>query len=175
ERGTVLLRVRLQQRAGDAVTDRAGLAGEAAAGYGALHVKLAGGAGGLERLTADHLQGLQTEVVVDGAVVDLDLTGTTREQTNAGNGGLSSAGAVEISLFRCIHQLVPPLLIPNFGLLRLMVVVLAGENLETGRRLAADRVLRQHALDRELHRKLRLLVHQGLVLNFLQAADPAGV
>jgi hypothetical protein len=90
------------------VTDCAGLAGEAAAGYGALYVELALGAGYFERLTANHLQGLETEVVVDGAVVDLDLTGAAREKTNAGNRGLSSAGAIEICLLRCIHQLILP-------------------------------------------------------------------
>ena len=86
----------------------AGVAGEAAAGYGALYVELALGAGYFERLTANHLQGLETEVVVDGAVVDLDLTGAAREKTNAGNRGLSSAGAIEICLLRCIHQLILP-------------------------------------------------------------------
>ena len=60
------------------MTDCASLAGEAAAGYGALYVELALGAGYFERLTDDQLQGLQTEVVVDGAVVDLDLTGAAR-------------------------------------------------------------------------------------------------
>ena len=94
ERGTVLLGVSLEQCARDAVADRTSLAGEAAAGYGALYVELAGGVRRFERLTANHLQGLETEVVVNRTVVDLDLTGAAREQTNAGNGGLSSAGAV---------------------------------------------------------------------------------
>lgn len=67
----VLVRISLQQSTSDAVTDCASLTGEAAAGYGALYVELALGAGYFERLTANHLQGLETEVVVDGAVVDL--------------------------------------------------------------------------------------------------------
>ena len=90
------------------MTDCASLAGEAAAGYGALYVELALGAGYFERLTANQLQGLDTELFVDCAVVNLDLTGAAREKTNAGNRGLSSAGAIEICLLRCIHQLILP-------------------------------------------------------------------
>ena len=56
-----------------------------------------------------------------------------------------------------------------------MIVVLASKYLQTGSGLTADGILRQHALNCELHSELRLLSHQGLVLNFLQTADPAGV
>src|SRR5699024_577878 len=89
---TILIRICLQQGTRDAVTDCASLAGEATANDGALDVELIGGVRCLQRLTNDQLQGIEAEVIVDGAVVDLDLTGTAREQTNSCNRGLSSAG-----------------------------------------------------------------------------------
>ena len=107
-------------------------------------------------------------------VVDLDLTGAAREKTNAGNRGLSSAGAIEICLLRCIHQLILPYF-SQFSASEPDDCVLASKYLQTGSGLTADGILRQHALNCELHSELRLLSHQGLVLNFLQTADPAGV
>ena len=38
-----------------------------------------------------------------------------------------------------------------------------------------QRVLGQHALDSDLHRELRLLLHQDAILGLLQTAGPAGV
>ena len=51
----------------------------------------------------------------------------------------------------------------------------AGVNAKAGELIAAEAVLREHALDGELHRKLGALVHELLILNFLESADPAGV
>src|SRR5688500_13051774 len=51
----------LDQRAGDAQTDRAGLAGGAAARCGDDHVELVGVLGQLERLAHDHARGLAAE------------------------------------------------------------------------------------------------------------------
>ena len=65
--GSAVLGVDGQQGAGDAVTDSAGLAGNAAAGDGDNDVNLAQHVGGDQGLTDDQLQGLQTEVVVDVA------------------------------------------------------------------------------------------------------------
>ena len=39
----------------------------------------------------------------------------------------------------------------------------------------ADHIARHHAADSQLHGQLGALPHQGAVLHFLQAADPAGV
>ena len=51
----------------------------------------------------------------------------------------------------------------------------AGVNAKAGELIAAEAVLREHALDGKLHRKLGALVHELLILNFLESADPAGV
>ena len=86
----------------------AGLAGDAAAGDGGNDVHLAGVAGGLQGLTDDHLQGIQAEVIVDVTAVDDDGAGAVGEQVDAGDRGLSAAGAVQIGLLRLIHSLAPP-------------------------------------------------------------------
>ena len=61
------------------MTDCTSLAGEAAAGYSANDVKLLSGLSSFQRLTNDQLQGVQTEVVVEGTIVDGDFTSTARE------------------------------------------------------------------------------------------------
>ena len=54
-----------------------------------------------------------------------------------------------------------------------MVVLRACVYLQTGCSLAADRILREHTLHCQLNCQLRTLSHEGLVLGFLQAANPA--
>ena len=107
EGGTVL-GVDLQQSAGNAVTDSAGLAGHTAAGDGGLDVHLAQGIGGGQRLTHDELQGLQAKVIVDVPAVDGDSAGAVGEEMHAGHGGLPAAGAIQIRLLALIHSFVPP-------------------------------------------------------------------
>ena len=109
--GSAVALIDQQQGAGDAVADGAGLAGNAAAGNGGLDVNLADGAGGDQGLTDDELQGIQTEVVVDITAVDGDRAGAVGDEVNAGNGGLSAAGAVHIGLLALIgcHISLPPL------------------------------------------------------------------
>ena len=46
---------------------------------------------------------------------------------------------------------------------------------QTGQRILADDVVGQHTLNSQLHSQLGLGLHQGAVLNFLQAAHPTGV
>ena len=77
--GTVVLAGQ-QQGAGDAVTQGAGLAGHAAAGDGGHNVHLAGVAGGVQGLTDHHLQGVQTEILIDAPAVDGDGAGAVGEQ-----------------------------------------------------------------------------------------------
>src|SRR5699024_5364374 len=95
----------------DAVADRAGLAGDAAACNAADNVELLVGLGEDERLTDDGLQGVKAEVIVDVAVVDRDLA-RALVNSYARNGALSSAGAVEI---RCliVHVRLPPIKVPR--------------------------------------------------------------
>src|SRR5688572_6613100 len=62
----------LEQRTRDAVTDRAGLAGRAAAGDRDLEVEARQRVGELERLANQHARGLATEVVLDRLAVDRD-------------------------------------------------------------------------------------------------------
>src|SRR5690606_25951424 len=83
----------LDQRTGDAPTDRTGLAGGAAAGNGDVDVELVGRLGQLERLAHDHARGLAAEELVDRALVDGDLA-IALAQVDAGGGGLAAAGAV---------------------------------------------------------------------------------
>ena len=70
--GRTVAVLNLEQRTGDAVTDRAGLAGHAAAGHGGCDVELAQGIGRREGLTNDELQGLETKVVIQRTAVDGD-------------------------------------------------------------------------------------------------------
>ena len=63
-----------QQGTGDAVTDSAGLAGNAAAADGNDNIDLVDQLSGDQGLTNDQLQGLQTEVIIDVAAIDDDGT-----------------------------------------------------------------------------------------------------
>ena len=85
------------------MTDSTSLAGEAAALNLDLDVELAFDTDALDGLLDDVLQGLHTEVVIQSTIVDGDDAGAAGDQTDASNRALSSAGAVEISLLRCIH------------------------------------------------------------------------
>ena len=100
---SAVLGVQIQQGAGDAVTDSAGLTGNAAAGDGDNNINLAGHIGGNQRLIDDQLQGVQTEVVVDLAAVDDDGAGAVLINANTGDGGLPTAGAVVILLLALVH------------------------------------------------------------------------
>ena len=88
----------------------AGLAGNAAALHGGNDVHLAQGIGGVQGLTDHHLQGLQTEVIVDVAAVDGDGAGAVGEQVHTGHGGLTTSGAVQIGILGLIHVSFPPYL-----------------------------------------------------------------
>ena len=68
-----ILFVCLAQGAGDAVTDRACLACEAAAFDGDVDVELTGCVGRLERLTDDNFQCLKSKIIFDVTLVDCDL------------------------------------------------------------------------------------------------------
>src|SRR5690606_3627917 len=83
----------IDQRTGDAQTDRTGLAGGTPAGNGDVDVELVGRLGQLERLAHDHPRGFTTEKLFDGALVDGDVA-LTLAQVHAGGGGLAAAGAV---------------------------------------------------------------------------------
>ena len=98
----------LQQSAGHAEADSTGLAGEAAALNLHIQVELTGDTHQLQGLLDDGLQSVQTKVVVKLPVVDGDLAAAAGNQTDAGDRALSSAGAIEISFFRCIHLRNPP-------------------------------------------------------------------
>ena len=91
------------------MTDGAGLAGNAAAADGDDNVNLAQQVGGDQGLTDDHLQGVQTEVVVDVAAVDGDVTGAVLVNADTGDGGLPAAGAVEILSLALVHNSLPPI------------------------------------------------------------------
>ena len=102
---TVLL-VLLQQSAAQAVADSASLTGNTAARNADDDVVLALQAQQDQRRTDDQLQGLQTEVAVDVAIVDGDLAGAG-VNANAGNGILTTTSAVELR-FGFVHIRLPP-------------------------------------------------------------------
>ena len=102
QRGTVL-GVQHNQSAGNAVTDSAGLAGNAATCDGANDINGTQGLGGDQGLTNDQLQGVEAEIIVDVTAVDGDGTGTALVHANTGNGVLTSAGAVLILSLALVH------------------------------------------------------------------------
>ena len=106
--GCAVLSVDAEESAGNAMTDSAGLAGNAAALDGADDVNLADGVGADQGLTNDELQGIETEVVVDVTAVDDDGAGAVLVNANAGDGRLTSAGAVLILSLAFVHDLLPP-------------------------------------------------------------------
>src|SRR4249919_1711433 len=87
----------LDQGAGDAEADGAGLAGDAAAFDGDRDVELVGHFGQLERLAHDHARGFAAKELVELTAVDGDGA-FTRTQEHAGGGGLATAGAVVVLL-----------------------------------------------------------------------------
>src|SRR5213075_3012956 len=89
----------------DAVTNGAGLAGDATARHGHGEVELVGELHGLERLPHDHAAGLATEELVERTIVHRDLAGTGLH-VDAGRGGLAAAGAV-VRLCLGGHSSVP--------------------------------------------------------------------
>ena len=96
------------QSAGDAVSDSAGLAGNAATGDGDRDVDLAQHVSGDQGLTDDQLQGVQAEVLIDVPTVDDDGAGAVLINANTGHGGLPAAGAVGILLLALVHSSLPP-------------------------------------------------------------------
>src|SRR3954463_11767569 len=91
------LRLVAGERGRDAVADRAGLAGEAAALDGRDHVILALAVGDVEHLVDDQAQGRPGEIDRLVAPVDDDLAGAGL-QPDAGDGVLAAAGGVGAAL-----------------------------------------------------------------------------
>src|SRR5688572_8544851 len=83
----------LDQAAGDAEADGAGLAGDATTLDGDRDVELVGHLGQLERLAHDHARGLAAEEFVEQTAVDGDLAAAAAQE-HAGGGGLATASAV---------------------------------------------------------------------------------
>src|SRR3984885_1721152 len=81
------------QRARNAVPDRAGLAGDAATAHVHADVELGGQLHHLERLAHDHAAGLATEELIDRTLVDGDAAGTGLH-INARRGALAPAGTI---------------------------------------------------------------------------------
>src|SRR6185312_5311956 len=82
----------LDQRAGDAEADRAGLAGDAATRNVDLDVELVGHLGQFERLAHDHARGFAAEELVQRLAVDNDRAAALAQEHACG-GGLAAAGA----------------------------------------------------------------------------------
>src|SRR3954471_10244101 len=87
----------LGQRLGDAVTHRAGLARQAAAGHRGDDVELAVALADVERLLDHHLLGRAREVDLLVTAIDGDLAGA-KLHPDAGDGVLAPAGRVGAAL-----------------------------------------------------------------------------
>ena len=98
----------LEQGAGDAMAQSAGLTADAAALDSSHDVHLALAGGGHQGLTDDHLEGIEAEVLLNIPAVDGDGAGAAGVDLDAGDRGLSAASAVQIGLFRLIHVSLPP-------------------------------------------------------------------
>ena len=85
-------RVKLQQRPGNAMPHRAGLAVRPAAADIDARVEFFHVAGDGQRLCHSHPQGFERKIAVERAAVDGDLAAAGRE-THPGHGGLAPAGA----------------------------------------------------------------------------------
>ena len=83
--GGAELGVDAEKCACNAMTDGACLAGDAAAFDGADQIDLAQQIGSSQRLTDNHLQGVQAEVLIDIPAVDGDGAGAVGEQMDAGH------------------------------------------------------------------------------------------
>lgn len=163
-----------QQRARKAVADGAGLAGYAAACDGADDIVFAERLGQGHRLADNQLEGVKAEIIVDVSAIDGDAA-AAGINSDAGNGTLSAACAVEIRL-TIIHNFPSPLLfVPGLRLLGFLAVVGVAVDAHAGERFSAERVVRQHALDRHHHGALGVILHQRAVLDLFEAADPAAV
>src|SRR3546814_1511743 len=86
-------RVRAGERLGEGVLDRAGLAGKAAAGDGAIDVILLAPVGHVERLVDDQTKRRAGEIDRLIAAVHLDLAGAGL-QPDASDGILAAAGGI---------------------------------------------------------------------------------
>src|SRR5207344_380466 len=86
--------IECDQRARDAVTNRAGLSRDAATLDLHRDIETIRDLCELERLTHDHPTGLAAEEFFDRTVVDRNLAGTLRD-VDPGGGGLAAARAVE--------------------------------------------------------------------------------
>ena len=84
------------------MTDRAGLAGDTAAGDSAHDVKFSERIGQGQRLANDELKGLKAEIIVDIAAIDRDRAGT-RIKSYTRNRLFAAARAIELR-FRFIHS-----------------------------------------------------------------------
>ena len=170
--GGLVLFVCLDQRAGDAVTDRARLAGEAAALAVDEHVILAQGVGQNQRLTNDGLEGFVAEILLEVALIDDDIA-LAGNETNASDRLFSSANGVEASTIHVSSS--SQLQLELNGLLGLLIVLGASVNKELLGHLVAEGALGQHSANRLAERELALVGHQLAIGDLLESACVAGV
>ena len=169
--------VERDERAGDAETDRAGLAAHAAAVERGVDVVDLFGLREPQRLLRDDLVREDREVRRERAAVHDDLAGARaqphpRDRLLAAAGGLDEGLAHEWSFVHAMRALERAGSGRTDGLLRLVRMSRARVHLQLPQHLAAERTLRQHAAHREPHDLLGVAREQ--VLEAL-AADPARV
>ena len=109
--GSTQFRISLAQGTRDAVTNCAGLTGHTTAADIHQHVER-GRAGQRQGLTNGHLEGLQTEVVINITLVDGHFA-ITGDQADAGNSLLAAANSAVINLSHLFFSF-PPYTRSNF-------------------------------------------------------------
>src|SRR4051812_3899349 len=175
QRKPVRLGIQLQQSPRNAVTDGTGLSGDASPFDLDHDVEAALGPGHPERHPHLRLVDRVAEVLLERSAVDHDLT-LTRQQPDAGDGRLATAGAGVESGDR--HRLCSSWSVERFRLLGLMRMIRPGIDLQLAQLLGPETSVRKHALDGpadDLLGSARQQVPEGLLLEALGIAAVAAV
>src|SRR6185437_13557584 len=165
------------QRAGDGQPQRTGLAGDAAAGQAGNDVVLVVLVQRDERLADQLLVHLVREVVLDGAAIELEVSGA-RHEPDPDDGLLAAAYHWNGASQREFSSVPDPRLLRDLGDrerlrgLGGVRVVRAAVDLQLLQLLAAQRGLGKHALDRDLDQPLGTGLEQ---LADRALGQPAGV
>ena len=160
----------VDEGAGDAVTDGAGLAGFTATADVDGDVERFGVFREFERLHDDHAARFTVEVLFQGTTVDNDLARAALDE-DASHRALATAGAVVV----VTDHLFSTLNVKNLGLLCGVRVFGAGVDLELLDHGVAETALREHTLDRDFESTAGVLGLHFLEGGFVDTARVAGV
>src|SRR6202034_356129 len=167
------VRIKLDQRAGEAVADSIRLAVRAATGDIDAHVKFFHGTRDRQRHRGDGTLGFEREIVFKGAAVDGDLAVAGRD-AHAGDRGFAASGSEKFVGFGGSHKK----LVRSFehgGGLRRVIVLCSLEYFQFGEQNAAETVFRNHAFDGVFDEAFGLFGAELFDGGVFFAAFPAGI